>query len=187
MEIFFLQVQGSGKADLGGGEVVSVLYDGANGRPYRSIGKHLIEAGVIPGEAMSMQAIRDHLRAHPEAVHDVLDRNPSYVFFRIGEGPSVGSLGVPLTPGRSIATDGRLFPRGAPAVIRTERPVIAEDGGIERWVPFTRFVLNQDTGGAIRGPGRADLFWGHGREAEIAAGHMQHEGAISFLVRREGG
>jgi membrane-bound lytic murein transglycosylase A len=92
---------------------------------------------------------------------------------------------VPLTPGRSIATDSRLFPRGALALIRTEQPVIGEDGAIREWVPFTRFVLNQDTGGAIRGAGRVDLFWGRGTEAGTAAGAMKQEGELYFLVRKK--
>jgi membrane-bound lytic murein transglycosylase A len=118
-------------------------------------------------------------------VDTVLNQNPSYVFFRIGVGPSLGNIGVPLTPGRSIATDSRLFPKGALALIRTEQPVIGEDGAIKEWISFTRFVLNQDTGGAIRGAGRADLFWGQGKEAAIAAGFMKQEGELYFLVRKK--
>lgn len=182
VDIFFLQVQGSGKVDLGDGTIVSVLYDGQNGRKYRSIGKYLIDTGAVPGEEMSMQVIRDYLRSNPEKIPFILNQNPSYVFFRTDTGPSVGSIGVALTPGRSVATDSRLFPRGALALMAAEKPVIG-DNAIEEWVPFTRFVLNQDTGGAIRGPGRADLFWGQGEEAEIGAGYMQQEGELYFLMR----
>jgi membrane-bound lytic murein transglycosylase A len=185
VDIYFLQVQGSGKADLGDGTVVSVLYDAQNGRPYRSLGKYLMDIGALTKEQMSMQAIREYLRDHPDRVNTVLNQNPSYVFFRIGTSPSLGNIGVPLTPGRSIATDSNLFPKGALALIRTEQPVIGEDGAIKEWVPFTRFVLNQDTGGAIKGAGRADLFWGQGREAEIAAGFMKQEGELYFLVRKK--
>jgi membrane-bound lytic murein transglycosylase A len=185
VDIYFLQVQGSGKADLGDGTLISVLYDAQNGRPYRSIGKHLIDAGVFTKEQVTMQAIREYLRTHPEEAGEVLNQNPSYVFFRLDTGPSVGNMGVPLTPGRSIATDSRLFPRGALALIRTEQPVIGEDGAIREWVPFTRFVLNQDTGGAIRGAGRVDLFWGRGTEAGTAAGAMKQEGELYFLVRKK--
>ena len=99
-------------------------------------------------------------------------------------GPSVGNIGVPLTPGRSIATDSKLFPKGAIGIIHTEKPVI-ENNAIKEWKPFTRFVLNQDTGGAIKGPGRVDLFWGQGPEAEIAAGYMQQEGELYFLFRKK--
>jgi peptidoglycan lytic transglycosylase A len=184
VDIYLLQVQGSGKADLGDGNIVSVLYDGTNGRPYTSIGKYLIDAGALDGENMSMQAIRAYLAAHPEELNGVLDQNQSYVFFRTGTGPSVGNIGVPLTPGRSIATDSALFPRGALAFISAQKPVI-ENGVIKRWAPFTRFVLNQDTGGAIRGAGRVDLFCGRGREAELTAGSMRQEGELYFLLRKK--
>jgi membrane-bound lytic murein transglycosylase A len=182
--VYFLQVQGSGKAILGDGTVVSILYDGQNGRAYRSIGKYLADLGAVPREEMSMQAIRDFLRAHPEAIPYIMSQNPSYVFFRIGSGPSLGSIGAPLSPGRSIATDSRLFPKGALALMVTQKPVI-ENGAVKEWIPVTRFVLNQDTGGALKGPGRADLFWGSGPEAEIAAGFMQQPGELYFLMRRK--
>jgi membrane-bound lytic murein transglycosylase A len=184
IDIYFLQVQGSGKVDLGNGTILSVLYDGANGRPYKGAGSYLINAGIIPKEEMSMQMIRQYLRDNPDQVASVLNQNPSYVFFRLESGPSVGNISVPLTPGRSIATDSRLFPKGALALIVTEKPVI-ENGVIKEWTRFTRFVVNQDTGGAIKGPGRVDLFWGQGPEAEISAGYMQQEGNLYFLVRKK--
>jgi membrane-bound lytic murein transglycosylase A len=90
---------------------------------------------------------------------------------------------VPLTPGRSIATDSRLFPKGAPGFILAKKPVI-ENGAIREWVPFARFVMNQDTGGAIKGPGRADVFFGQGADAELTAGNLQHEGELYFLMRK---
>jgi len=183
VSIYFLQVQGSGKADLGDGNIVSVLYDGQNGRPYKSAGSYLVNAGIIPKENMSMQMIRQYLHDNPEKVVPILNLNPSYVFFRMDRGPSLGNIGVPLTPGRSIATDARLFPKGGLALIATQKPVI-ENGAITTWVPFTRFVMNQDTGGAIRGPGRVDLFCGQGAEAELTAGYMQQEGELYFLVRK---
>jgi membrane-bound lytic murein transglycosylase A len=184
VDIYFLQVQGSGKADLGDGTVISVLYDGQNGRSYRSIGGYLIDAGIIPREAMSMQMTRLYLRDNPEQMTTILNQNPSYDFFRLDKGPSVGNIGVPLTPGRSIATDSRLFPKGALALIATEKPVI-ENGIIREWVPFTRFVVNQDTGGAIKGAGRVDLFWGQGEDAALGAGHMQQEGELYFLMKKK--
>jgi membrane-bound lytic murein transglycosylase A len=184
VDIYFLQIQGSGKADLGDGNILSVLYDGQNGRPYRSIGKYLIDTGALSKDKMSMQAIRDYLREHPDQLFEILNQNPSYVFFRVDTGPSLGNIGVPLTPGRSVATDSKLFPKGALGIIRTEKPVI-ENGAIKEWETFTRFVVNQDTGGAIKGPGRADLFWGQGPEAEIAAGYMQQEGELYFLMRKK--
>jgi membrane-bound lytic murein transglycosylase A len=177
-------VQGSGKVDLGDGNIMSVLYDGANGRPYKSIGKHLIDTGAMTKETMSMQAIRQYLRTHPDKLAGVLNENPSYVFFRLDSGPSLGNINVPLTPGRSIATDSKLFPKGALAFIASQKPVI-ENGAIKEWVPFTRFVLNQDTGGAIKGAGRADVFFGQGPEAELTAGNLQHEGELYFLMKKK--
>lgn len=184
VDIYFLQIQGSGKADLGSGDIVSILYDGQNGRQYKSLGKSLIDKGAIAKENMSMPAIREYLRTHPDDVVPLLNQNPSYVFFRMDMGPSIGNINVPLTPGRSIATDSKLLPKGALAFIETQKPVI-ENGAIKEWAPFTRFVLNQDTGGAIRGPGRVDLFWGQGQEAELAAGYMQQEGKLYFLIRKK--
>jgi membrane-bound lytic murein transglycosylase A len=184
IDIYVLQVQGSGKVDLGDGNILSVLYDGANGRPYKSIGKYLIDSGAMTKDNMSMQSIRAYLRTHPDKLADVLNQNPSYVFFRLDMGPSLGNINVPLTPGRSIATDSKLFPKGALGFIAAQKPVI-ENGIIKSWVPFTRFVLNQDTGGAIKGPGRADLFFGQGAEAELTAGNFQHEGELYFLMRKK--
>lgn len=184
VDIFMLQIQGSGKVDIVGGDVVSVLYNGQNGQPYRSIGKHLIDINAIPKDEMSMQAIRKYLSDNPGKIYEILNRNPSYVFFRIDTGPAVGSIGVPVTGGRTIATDSSLFPKGALGIIQTEKPVMNEEGEITEWIPFTRFVLNQDTGGAINGAGRVDLFWGHGSEAETAAGYMQQEGELFFLVKK---
>ncbi len=182
IDLFFLHIQGSGKLYMDIGEPVNVHYNSPNGRPYRSIGKLLIDNGAIPREEMSMQAIKKYLRENPEAVDDIFNANPSYVFFNTEpEGP-IGSIGVKLTAGRSIATDRRLFPKGALAFIQTQKPLVDGDGTIEKWSDFGRFVLNQDTGGAIRGAGRADLFWGNGPYAELAAGYMQHSGTLYFLV-----
>jgi membrane-bound lytic murein transglycosylase A len=186
VDIYFLQIQGSGKADLGDGNIVSVLYDGQNGRQYKSLGRQLIDKGAIAKENMSMPAIREYLRAHPDEIVPLLSQNPSYVFFRLDMGPSLGNIGVPLTPGRSIATDSKLFPKGALGFVITRKPVI-ENGVIKEWVPFTRFVMNQDTGGAIKGPGRLDLFFGQGPEAELTAGYFQHDGELYFLVQKKEG
>ena len=181
--LFFVEVQGSGTLRLPDGSERRIGYAGSNGRPYRSIGALLIQEGAIAKEAMSMQALRAWLAAHPAEVPRVLHHNESYVFFRFLEGAALGALGRPVTPGRSVATDLRLFPRGALAFIQTERPVAGPDGSVV-WKPLTRFVLNQDTGGAIRGAGRVDVFWGRGPEAELAAGMMKQEGRLFFLVPR---
>jgi membrane-bound lytic murein transglycosylase A len=187
IDLFFLQIQGSGKAIFDDGEIQRLNYACSNGRAYRSIGKLLIEEGKIPREKMSLQEIRSYLRSHPEDMERILNYNESYVFFRfVDEGP-MGAIGVPLTTGRSMATDLRLFPRGALAFIETDKPLMDENGLLDRWQTFGRFLLNQDTGGAIRGPGRVDIYWGSGPYAELAAGHMKQKGALFFLVPRPPG
>jgi membrane-bound lytic murein transglycosylase A len=178
-----VEVQGSGTLRLPDGTERRIGYAGSNGRPYRSIGSLLIQEGVIPRETMSMQALRAWLAANGPQCDRVLDFNESYVFFHFLEGSAVGSLGRPVTPGRSIATDSKLFPRGALAFLQTERPVALPDGTVQ-WQPLSRFVLNQDTGGAIKGAGRVDVFWGRGPEAELAAGLMKQKGRLVFLVPR---
>ena len=182
VDLFFLQIQGSGKIHLDNGRIINVHYYGTNGRPYRSIGKLLIDEGKIPRSEMSMQKIRSYLHEHPEEIETVLSYNTSYVFFKVEKDGPLGSLEVKLTPGRSIALDRRLFPPAGLAFIETQKPVINGNGEIDHWVKFKRFVLHHDTGGAIRGPGRADLFFGNGPYAEVVAGHMQHAGRLYFLI-----
>jgi membrane-bound lytic murein transglycosylase A len=182
VDVFFLQIQGSGKVQLENGDVFNVHYQTTNGRPYRSIGKLLIDEKKISVAEMSMQKIRQYLHNHPEEIDAVLNYNPSYVFFKIEPNGPLGNINVKLTPGRSIALDRHIFPAAALAFIETEKPLIDDAGRIQSWLRFSRFVLNQDTGGAIKGPGRADLFWGNGTYAEIAAGHLKHTGKLYFLV-----
>jgi membrane-bound lytic murein transglycosylase A len=182
VDLFFLHIQGSGRIRLGDGSHLGLRYRATNGRPYRSIGGLLIESGEISREKMSMQAIKAYLRTHPERCGEVLAYNPSYVFFETGKDGPVGSLGVALTPGRSLATDPSCFPRAALTFVQCQKPLLAASDRIDQWVPFGRFMLNQDTGGAIRGPGRADFFWGSGAYAEMAAGHLKHPGTLYFIV-----
>ncbi len=180
--LFFLQIQGSGQIRLPDGSALQVHFAASNGRPYHSIGRELIDRGEIVSDQISMKRIRQWLLTHPKEADDILFSNPSYVFFQPEpEGP-LGSLGVVLTPGRSIATDPRLFPPGALGFIVSQKPVVKADGCIDHWMRFSRFVLNQDTGGAIRGPGRVDLFWGTGSYAETAAGYTHGPGDLYFLV-----
>ncbi len=184
IELFFLQIQGSGLIQLPDGSLKRVNYAAQNGHTYRSIGKLLIEEKKIPKEQMSMQALKTYLYSHPEEVRRILNYNPSYTFFReVEEGP-LGYIEVPLTPKRSIAMDRKLIPRGGLAFIKTQTPVF-ENNQLVAWKPVHRFVLVQDTGGAIRGHGRADIFWGHGPLAELKAGHMQKSGRIFLLVARK--
>jgi membrane-bound lytic murein transglycosylase A len=181
VDVFFMEVEGSGTLRFPDGREVRIGHAATNGRPYRSIGRLLIDEGKIPEQAMSMQTLREWLAAHPGERGRVLRYNPSYVFFRPLPGSPVGSLGVSLTPGRSIATDPRVFPPGGLAFVRTERPVTLPDGAVA-WSPVSRLVVNQDAGGAIRGPGRVDVFWGRGSDADLAASEMKQIGELYFLV-----
>lgn len=182
VDVFFLQVQGSGLVALEGGEKVRVQYDGKNCHPYLSLGRYLIDQGYLQKGQASMPRIRAFLSQHPADLQRLLDANPSYTFFRLEKEGPFGNIGVALTSWRSIATDSRVFPKGALCLIRTEKPILDENCGVLLWVPFTRFVLNQDTGGAIVGPGRVDLFCGGGKEAEATAGTMQQGGELYFLL-----
>ncbi len=182
IDLFFLHIQGSGILQLADGRRLLVGYAGANGRPYRSIGRLLIDRGKIPQEEMSMQRLRRYLLDSPEEQNEIFSYNESYVFFRFSQEGPLGNIEVPLTPGRSVATDARLFPKGALAFIVTEKPVLDATGQLVGWQPFSRFVLNQDTGSAIRGPQRADLYFGTGLEAEAGAGYMNRRGKLFFLT-----
>jgi peptidoglycan lytic transglycosylase A len=186
IDVFFMEIEGSGTLRLASGRELRVGHAATNGRPYRSIARLLINEGRLTREAMSMRVLREWLAANPGEQARVLRHNESYVFFHVLTGAPVGSLGVPLTPGRSIATDPRVFPRGSLAFIRTMRPVDLPDGVIG-WKPFNRFVLSQDAGGAIRGPERVDIFWGRGPQADLAASDMKEPGELYFLVPRADG
>ena len=169
IDLFFLHVQGSGRARLPDGTVVRLAFSDVNGHPYTSIGKRLIERGELkPGEA-SAQAIRAWGQRHPAQLQGLLNENARYVFFReeaaSDEGPK-GALGVPLTAGHSIAVDPVFVPLGVPVYLASTWPGTAR--------PLTRLAMAQDTGGAIKGPVRADYFWGYGQEAgELAGRTMQ--------------
>jgi membrane-bound lytic murein transglycosylase A len=181
IDVFFMEVEGSGTLRFPDGREMRIGPAATNGHPYRSIGRLLIDEGRLTEETVSMDAIRSWLVENPSERARVLRHNQSVVFFRRLEGLPLGSLGVPLTPARSIATDARLFPAGGLAFVRAERPSRLPDGRVG-WSPVSRFVLNQDTGGAIRGPGRVDLFWGRGGDAELAASQMKQLGELYFLV-----
>jgi membrane-bound lytic murein transglycosylase A len=184
LDVTFLHIQGSGRLKLPEGNDLLVHYQASNGRPYRSIGRYLIEKEFLTREEISMQAIRGYLSKNPEILDEVLNYNPSYVFFQQVENGPLGSLGVLLTPGRSVALDSKLFPKGALGFISCRKPLVNDQGEIIEWTEFSRFVLNQDTGGAIKGAGRADIFWGSGPYAEAAAGHLQHDGDLYILIKK---
>jgi membrane-bound lytic murein transglycosylase A len=168
VELFFLQVQGSGRITLDSGETLRVGYADNNGFPYRSIGRHLVERGELPLEKASMQGIQAWARANPDKLTELLNHNARFVFFRelpAGLPGPIGSLGVPLTARRSVAVDPGVVPLGAPVYIATTWPLSSR--------PLNRLMLAQDTGAAIRGAVRADFFWGYGDEAAREAGRMK--------------
>jgi membrane-bound lytic murein transglycosylase A len=186
VDLFFLHIQGSGLLRLEDGRLLHLNYAASNGRPYSSIGRHLIDSGKIPEQELSMQRLRRYLMEHPNERDALFAQNESYVFFRFVKSGPLGSLEVPLTPGRSIATDARLFPKGALAFIVSQKPIFDAAGNLLGWQAFSRFVLNQDTGSAIRGPRRVDLYFGSGNEAGQAAGVMKSSGSLYFLIRKKG-
>ena len=177
VELFFLQIQGSGRVKLDSGETIMLGYADQNGYPYRSIGRLLVDRGDLPLERASMQGIKAWARQNPAKLQDLLNYNASYVFFRELSpdlpGP-LGALGVPLTARRSIAVDARYIPLGAPVFLATTMPNSRQ--------PLSRLMLAQDTGGAIRGAVRADFFWGFGDEAGALAGRMRQSGKMWVLL-----
>ena len=180
VEAFFLQIQGSGRVELDSGSVLRVGYAAQNGHVYTAIGRTLAERGALPRDQLSMQSIRAWLAANPDQAHDTMRSNRAYVFFRElkEEGP-VGAEGTVLSPGRSLAVDRRFLPLGAPVWLATTHPGVAA-GAPDR--PLQRLMVAQDTGGAITGPVRGDVFWGPGREAAEIAGRMKHPGRYWLLL-----
>jgi membrane-bound lytic murein transglycosylase A len=176
-DLFFMEIQGSGQIVLDDGSKLRVSYADQNGHPYRSIGRWLVDQGELRIEQASMQGIKAWAKAHPARVAELLNANPSLVFFRElpleGSGPP-GALGVPLTPERSIAVDPRQITLGAPVYLATTRPNDSR--------PLNRLMLAQDTGGAIRGVVRADFYWGSGAEAGSLAGRMRQKGSLWALM-----
>jgi len=178
IDAFFLQIQGSGRVRLEDGSTVRLAFADVNGQPYRAIGRYLVQQGEMTAEEATAPALRTWLLAHPERQQEVFNQNPSVVFFREEklanprEGPK-GAMGVPLTPGRSVAIDPTWLPLGAPLFLSTTHPLTA--------APLQRMVVGQDTGGAIRGALRADLFWGWEAGAGDAAGRMRSQGSLWLL------
>jgi membrane-bound lytic murein transglycosylase A len=181
LDALLLEIQGSGRVQLPNGEVIRLQYADQNGQPYRSIGRYLVEKGQLTVEQATIPGIRAWLAANPQRTEEVLDADPSVVFFNeapLGDpniGPK-GAQGVPLTPGRSIAVDPAIIPLGSPVFLATTQP--ASD------VPLQRLVIAQDTGGAITGAPRADFFWGTGSEAAEKAGKMRQRGSLWLLWPR---
>jgi membrane-bound lytic murein transglycosylase A len=184
VELFFLQIQGSGQIELDSGERLRLGYGDQNGHPYRSMGRFLVDRREMTLDQASMQGIKAWAAANPRKLREALDANPSYVFFRevpaadakaAAPGP-LGTLGAPLTAGYSIAVDPRYVPLGAPVFLATTWPLSAQ--------PLERLMAAQDTGGAIRGAVRADFYWGSGSEAGTLAGRMRQRGRMWILWPR---
>jgi membrane-bound lytic murein transglycosylase A len=178
VDAFFLEIQGSGRVRLPDGNVVRIGYDGANGKPYVVIGRLLVERGELPREQVTMAAIRGWMRAHPKEAAALRRENPSFVFFREipGDGP-LGAEQIVLTAGRSLAVDRRFVPLGVPLWLDARQRYGSDE--------IRRLVVAQDTGGAIKGPVRGDLFWGHGKAAAHGAGAMNATGRYYLLLPRE--
>lgn len=178
VDSFFLHIQGSGRVRMADGGTVRLGYESQNGHPYVAIGRELVRRGEMPLDQVSMPSIRAWLAAHPDQAGQVMAANPSYVFFRRvdGEGP-IGAQGVALTPGRSLAVDRRYVPLGVPVWLDTLDPL---DAGR----PLRRLVVAQDTGGAITGIVRGDIFFGYGAVAAEQAGHMRRQGRYYLLLPR---
>jgi membrane-bound lytic murein transglycosylase A len=179
VELFFLHVQGSGRVRLPGGETVRIGFAEHNGHLYKSIGRILVERGELSADKASMQGIKQWAAKNPNKLAPLLQQNPAYVFFReLPDSPlgPIGALGVPLTPGRSIAVDALTTPLGAPVFLSTTSPLSAR--------PLNRLVVAQDTGSAIKGAVRADFFWGFGDDAGQSAGRMRQRGRMWILYPR---
>jgi membrane-bound lytic murein transglycosylase A len=184
-DAFLLHVQGSGRIRLPDNSVRSVRFAGSNGLDYRSIGKLLVDEKIMPLEEVNIPAIRKYLQEHPEQQQRILHHNPRFIFFTWSDTLSPkGSSGEELTPGRSIALDTSALPGGTIGYLVSRRPVLDADNAIRGWKPLSRLVFPQDSGAAIKGTGRVDIFWGNGHYAEVAANHMKEDGQLFFLVKK---
>lgn len=182
-DLFFLQIQGSGRVRLADGSLIGLGYDGPNGHPYVAIGRLLIERGEIAAEDMSMQAIRRWIVENPAKGVALMKENSSYIFFRfLKRGGAEGALGTVLTPGRSLAVDRSRLPLGAPYWLEASHPDPVDPAVAEKDISLARLMVAEDVGGAIKGAIRGDVFWGHGNEAEAIAGAMNNEGRYYLLL-----
>ncbi len=183
---FLIHVQGSARLQMTDGSLITVGYAGKTDQPYNSVGKELVRDGKIKLEDVSLQSLINYFQKNPQELGMYLHRNPSFVFFRETNGsPATGSLGAPVSAERSIATDKSIFPAGGIALISTEIPFENPNTGKLELRPIQRFVLDQDTGGAIRGAGRVDIFMGTGDRAKQRAGLIKGDGALYYLVLKK--
>jgi membrane-bound lytic murein transglycosylase A len=178
-EAYIAHVQGSARLRLPDGQVITVGYAASNGHDYRSVGRELVKDGKIPADQLSLQAMIRYFKAHPDQVNPCTWRNPRFIFFTDSGGVPRGCLNEPVTPLCTIATDKSIFPRGCLAFIRTELPGRTQEGIQDR--PYQGFALDQDAGGAIRAPGRCDVYLGMGDAAGELAGRTQREGRLYYL------
>jgi len=184
-DAFLLHVQGSGRIKLPDHSIRSVRFAGSNGLEYRSIGKLLVDEKIMTPAEVTVPAIRTYLENNPAQQQRILQHNPRYIFFSWGDALAPrGSSGERLTPGRSIAMDTSSLPGGTIGYLTSRRPLVAANGAITSWTPLNRFVFPQDSGAAIKGTGRVDIFWGNGSYAEVAANHMKEDGRLFFLVKK---
>ena len=184
-EVYVAHVQGSARINLPDGSQMCVGYAGKTDRPYRSIGRFLVEEGSLRPEELNLARLKAWFREHPEDIERVLPINESYVFFVEREPGPFGSIGARVTPYHSLATDKEVFPRGGPCVVVARLPEAADVGGAVKRRRRVLLAFDQDTGGAIRSAGRADLFIGTGPEAERLAGFTQEEGRLYYLFLKE--
>lgn len=184
-EAFLLHIQGSGKIRLPDGRIRSIQYRANNGHAYSSIGKLLVDEGKLSLKQADLPGIRRYIQTHPHEMKRILHHNKRFIFFGLSDEESPrGSLGKSLTAERSIATDPRSLPPGALCYLITRSPEVDKDGQVMSWKVLQRFVISDDSGSAIKGPGRVDLFWGRGDYAEAAAGAMRERGKLFILLAR---
>lgn len=179
VDAFFVQIQGSGVVEMNDGSLMRIGYAGQNGHPYYAVGRELVKRGALEKDKVSMQSIRSWLENNPDQADELMNTNRSYVFFREqDQDGAIGGEGVVLTPGHSLAVDHTLLPYGIPLWVDIDPPTNGEP-------PLRRLMIAQDTGGAIRGPVRGDVFWGHGSQAEHLAGHMKSQGRYWVLLPKK--
>ena len=183
LDAFLLEVEGSGLVHLPDGRCVKLEFAAKNGKPYASLGKAMVRLGYLKPWEMSVPAIRQYLRREPSKLRATLDLNPCQVYFRATMLPEVPRT-LEYIAERSVACDQTYFPKAGIGFALLERPVPGPDGGPARWVPHARFIVNHDTGAAVRGPGHIDLYWGHARDSGEVAGLMREPGELYYFLKK---
>ena len=184
LERYFLHIQGSGVLEYPNGRRQGVRYQGSNKYSYNGIGKLMIRDGVITTSEGSMQGIKKYFAQNPQNISKYLNQNKRYIFFTLSDEGAIGSGGGELVGGRSIATDKSIYPAGGLVFIKVRQPVLDSNYKIKSWKPISRFVIDQDTGSAIRGKARADLYFGTGKEAGAKAGRYHEKGEVYYLIKK---